>query len=67
MTFERLDLDALNGLGEAADEEAKVRVLTEAYVAWLERRISEDPYQYLWLHRRWKTRPSGSPPAEDVG
>lgn len=29
---------------------------------WLERRISEHPEQYLWLHRRFKTRPEGEPP-----
>ncbi len=30
--------------------------------AWIEARIRERPEQYLWVHRRFKTRPSGEPP-----
>ena len=29
---------------------------------FLESRIREQPEQYLWAHRRFKTRPPGSPP-----
>ena len=47
--------------------------LTRRWVAVLEREIRERPSQYLWFHRRWKTRPpddaSGGtperPPAAD--
>lgn len=28
---------------------------------WLEERIRENPAQYLWVHRRFKTRPPGEP------
>lgn len=30
-----------------------------AFNAWLEARILEQPAQYLWVHRRFKTRPPG--------
>jgi len=29
--------------------------------AFIEARVLEDPHQYLWTHRRYKTRPSGEP------
>ncbi|TGG92923.1 lipid A biosynthesis lauroyl acyltransferase [Natronospirillum operosum] len=32
-----------------------------AYNEWLEARIRETPEQYLWLHKRFKTRPPGEP------
>ncbi len=57
--YERLDEDVLDGLPADTDEETRVRRLTEAYVNWLERMIRIDPGQYLWLHRRWKSRPPG--------
>lgn len=57
LSYERLDEEALKGLPPDADEETRVRCLTEAYVRWLERKIRKDPYQYLWLHHRWKSRP----------
>ena len=28
---------------------------------WLEARIRENPAQYLWVHKRFKTRPKGAP------
>lgn len=31
------------------------------YMAWVERRVREAPAQYLWVHRRYKTRPAGEP------
>ncbi|HLI82418.1 MAG TPA: lysophospholipid acyltransferase family protein [Bryobacteraceae bacterium] len=35
---------------------------TQALHGVLERVIREYPEQWLWIHRRWKTRPPGSPP-----
>ncbi|MFY0664784.1 MAG: LpxL/LpxP family Kdo(2)-lipid IV(A) lauroyl/palmitoleoyl acyltransferase [Natronospirillum sp.] len=32
---------------------------TAAYNAWLEEEIRQQPSQYLWLHKRFKTRPKG--------
>jgi KDO2-lipid IV(A) lauroyltransferase len=35
---------------------------TQTLQAQLETVIREHPDQWLWIHRRWKTRPSGAPP-----
>ena len=35
---------------------------TQAVQAAVERAIREHPDQWLWVHRRWKTRPPGQPP-----
>jgi Kdo2-lipid IVA lauroyltransferase/acyltransferase len=35
---------------------------TQALHGALEAVIREYPEQWLWIHRRWKTRPAGSPP-----
>ena len=40
--------------GEGADVAAR-------YMAWVERRVRQAPEQYLWVHRRFKTRPPGEP------
>lgn len=31
------------------------------YMAWIEARLQAAPEQYLWVHRRFKTRPPGQP------
>jgi len=38
---------------------------TQAVQSALERAIREYPEQWLWIHRRWKTRPAGEPPIYD--
>jgi KDO2-lipid IV(A) lauroyltransferase len=42
-----------------------LRWITHEYTAAVERVIRRDPEQYLWIHRRWKSRPRNElqPPA----
>jgi KDO2-lipid IV(A) lauroyltransferase len=43
----------------SGDQEEDVRRLTQLHTEHLEREIRKAPEQYLWQHRRWKTRPQG--------
>lgn len=45
-----------------ADPEADILAATEQCNAVLEDWIRRYPDQWLWIHRRWKTRPAGEPP-----
>lgn len=36
-----------------------LRYITQRYTTAIETFVREDPGQYLWVHRRWKTRPKG--------
>ena len=50
VTFERTD-----------DEEENVRRLTVGLTQRIENQIRRYPNQWLWVHKRWKTRPPGEP------
>jgi KDO2-lipid IV(A) lauroyltransferase len=39
-----------------------LRYITQRYTKALEDVVRAEPGQYLWVHRRWKTRPKGEPP-----
>jgi len=41
------------------DEEVDVRVLTSKLTQRIENQIRQYPGQWLWIHKRWKTRPPG--------
>jgi Kdo2-lipid IVA lauroyltransferase/acyltransferase len=45
----------------AADRESDIRSLTQQCNDILESWIRRYPGQWLWIHRRWKTRPAGEP------
>ena len=39
-----------------------LRYITQRYTRGIESIVRNDPGQYLWVHRRWKTRPKGEAP-----
>lgn len=41
-----------------------LRYITQRYTKAIEDFTSDDPGQYLWVHRRWKTRPKGEMPEQ---
>ncbi|HEY3704087.1 MAG TPA: lysophospholipid acyltransferase family protein [Terracidiphilus sp.] len=43
------------------DRESEIRALTQMCNNVLESWIRRYPDQWLWIHRRWKTRPAGEP------
>jgi KDO2-lipid IV(A) lauroyltransferase len=49
-------------LARTAEHEADATANTAQFTAVLEATIRQYPDQWLWMHRRWKTRPLNSPP-----
>jgi KDO2-lipid IV(A) lauroyltransferase len=47
---------------DTGDAEQDAVVNTARFTAVLEASIRRYPDQWLWMHRRWKTRPAGEPP-----
>lgn len=49
------------------DLEADVRRVTAAVAAHLEGEIRQEPGQYFWFHKRWKSQPPTEPSGEAAG
>lgn len=62
MRKHRLRFDAPVQLVDTGDLAKDVVQNTKAFNKILEGYIRKYPDQWLWIHRRWKTRPEGEPP-----
>jgi KDO2-lipid IV(A) lauroyltransferase len=58
----KISFDAPIATVTTGDTAADVLTNTQNYNDALEAIIRRHPEQWLWVHRRWKTRPSGDPP-----
>ncbi len=47
------------------DRKADIVRITKEFTAAIERVVRKYPDQWVWIHRRWKTRPSGKPELYD--
>jgi KDO2-lipid IV(A) lauroyltransferase len=55
----RLKIDEPLSFQSSGDQTEDVRGLTQLYTAVVEKYVRCYPDQWLWIHRRWKTRPPG--------
>lgn len=58
----RLRFDPAVQLLRTGDNDADIRANTQLFTSVIEDFIRLYPDQWLWVHRRWKTRPAGQPP-----
>jgi KDO2-lipid IV(A) lauroyltransferase len=57
----RLRFDPALELIRTADLEADIAANTQVFTKVIEDYVRNHPEQWLWVHRRWKTRPEGQP------
>jgi KDO2-lipid IV(A) lauroyltransferase len=58
----RLRFDPALDLIRTGDQEADIAANTQLFTKVIEDYVRKYPDQWLWVHRRWKTRPEGEPP-----
>jgi Kdo2-lipid IVA lauroyltransferase/acyltransferase len=58
----RLRFDPALELIRTGDLEADIAANTQMFTKVIENYVRKYPDQWLWVHRRWKTRPEGQPP-----
>jgi KDO2-lipid IV(A) lauroyltransferase len=57
----RLCFEPLVELVRTGDDATDIRENTQRFTRVIENHVRRYPDQWLWLHRRWKTRPPGEP------
>ncbi|MGA8428509.1 MAG: lysophospholipid acyltransferase family protein [Candidatus Sulfotelmatobacter sp.] len=55
----RLRFDPAVELVRTGDLEADIHANTQLFTSIIEKYVRQYPEQWLWVHRRWKTRPEG--------
>jgi Kdo2-lipid IVA lauroyltransferase/acyltransferase len=58
----RLRFDPALDLVRTGQLEEDIRANTQLFTSVIESYVRKYPEQWLWVHRRWKTRPPGQPP-----
>jgi len=58
----RLRFEPAVALIRTADEESDVIANTAKFTTVIEEKVREHPDQWVWVHKRWKTRPPGEKP-----
>lgn len=58
----RIHFDPPIPLANTGNDEADAIANTAAFTKKIEEFVRRYPDQWLWVHRRWKTRPEGEPP-----
>ena len=60
-TAARLDWNNAIEPAKTGDREADIISTTAKFTEEIEKIVRQYPEQWLWIHRRWKTRPPGEP------
>ena len=58
----RIHFDPALTLARSGDDDKDAITNTALFTKVIEKYAREYPEQWLWVHRRWKTRPAGQPP-----
>jgi KDO2-lipid IV(A) lauroyltransferase len=58
----RLCFEPAVELTRSGDDATDIRENTQRFTRVIENYVRRHPDQWLWVHRRWKTRPPGEPP-----
>jgi len=58
----RLSFEPAVELVRTGDDSIDIQTNTQRFTQVIENCVRRHPEQWLWLHRRWKTRPPGEPP-----